>query len=134
MCSECCLKCELRSSLRKISDTLSRIEERCNGGHGECGSSPLIPSPTGQSTKGKDDEFPWSQLTGRERQAVDLLVTGASNRIIAKRMGLSERTVKNHLQSAYRKLQVHSRSEAILKLVGWAARNPTAPAPSDADP
>ncbi|MEU6479057.1 LuxR C-terminal-related transcriptional regulator [Streptomyces sp. NPDC047017] len=109
---------------------MSRIEEKCDGGRGDYGSLPHIPSPAAQSTKRHDDAWVLvRQLTARERQAVGLLVTGASNRIIAKRMGLSERTVKNHLQSAYRKLQVHSRSEAILKLVGWADRNPVDPTP-----
>lgn len=54
-----------------------------------------------------------SELTNREKQSLSLVVMGFTNQEIAQRLFLSEATVKSHLNSAYRKLGVHSRGEAI---------------------
>lgn len=55
-------------------------------------------------------------LTAREREVVDLLVQGLTNKDIAQAMFLSVRTVEAHLRSIYDKLRVRSRTEAVL----WA--------------
>ncbi|MFD2673729.1 response regulator [Gulosibacter bifidus] len=52
-------------------------------------------------------------LTGRERDVLKLLVTGASNREIAKSLVVSEATVKSHLVHIFDKLGVDSRARAI---------------------
>ncbi|MHA6761057.1 LuxR C-terminal-related transcriptional regulator [Streptacidiphilus sp. PAMC 29251] len=57
-------------------------------------------------------------LTRRERQVLDLLTQGLGNASIAARLGLSEKTVKNHLSHAYAKLGVASRTEAIVTWSG----------------
>jgi len=57
------------------------------------------------------------RLTARERQVVDLLLQGKSNKQIALGLGISERTVEFHLNNVYTKLQVGSRTELILNLV-----------------
>ena len=54
-----------------------------------------------------------TQVSDREAEILDLAATGMSNTQIAQRLFLSERTVKNYLNSAYPKIQVHSRAEAI---------------------
>jgi two-component system, NarL family, nitrate/nitrite response regulator NarL len=51
-------------------------------------------------------------LTPRERQVLELIATGAPGRTIARRLGISENTVRTHSQSILVKLQVHSRLEA----------------------
>jgi DNA-binding NarL/FixJ family response regulator len=51
-------------------------------------------------------------LTGRERQILELVVEGCTNREIAERLYLAESTVKRHLSSTFRQLGVHSRREA----------------------
>jgi DNA-binding NarL/FixJ family response regulator len=56
-------------------------------------------------------------VTPRQQEVIELLGQGMSNRQIARRLGMSEATVKSHLYSAYRKLGVSSRSEAILELL-----------------
>jgi DNA-binding NarL/FixJ family response regulator len=43
------------------------------------------------------------KLTPRERQIVDLLITGAENKFIATKLGITVRTVKEHLLHMYRK-------------------------------
>jgi len=56
------------------------------------------------------------KLTNRERQVLDLVAHGFSNKEIAGRLGVSLDAVLWHLKHIYQKLHVHSRSEAILKL------------------
>ncbi|HEY0935469.1 MAG TPA: response regulator transcription factor [Trebonia sp.] len=53
-------------------------------------------------------------LTGRERAALVLLAQGRSNREIAGELVISEHTVRNHVTSVLRKLQVSSRTQAAL--------------------
>lgn len=52
-------------------------------------------------------------LTPREREALQHLANGGSNRDMATALGVSPNTVKNHLASAYRKLGVNSRISAV---------------------
>jgi DNA-binding NarL/FixJ family response regulator len=56
------------------------------------------------------------KLTSREREVLDLVAQGFSNKEIAERIGVSVDAVLWHLKHIYQKLHVHSRSEAILKL------------------
>lgn len=56
------------------------------------------------------------QLTNREREVVDLLREGKSNKLIASSLNISERTVEFHLNNVYNKFQVSSRVELVLKL------------------
>jgi DNA-binding NarL/FixJ family response regulator len=52
-------------------------------------------------------------LTTRERDVLEWLALGLSNRAIAQRLGISEHTVKFHVASIYGKLGVSSRAEAV---------------------
>lgn len=56
-------------------------------------------------------------LSPREKQVVDLLLLGKSNKQIALALGVTERTIEFHLKNIYIKMQVGSRVELILKLV-----------------
>jgi len=60
-------------------------------------------------------------LTTRERAIIPLLASGLANAEIANRLALSDKTVRNHLSSIYRKLEVSSRAEAIVR-IGPGAR------------
>ena len=53
-------------------------------------------------------------LTEREREILDLLAQGSSNKMIAAQLYLSVRTVEGHLANIYSRLGVHSRTEAML--------------------
>lgn len=57
-------------------------------------------------------------LTGREREIMGLVASGATNVQIAGRLFLAEKTVKNHLNRIYAKLAVTSRGEAIARWLG----------------
>lgn len=54
-------------------------------------------------------------LTPRERELLDHLARGDSNRQIATTLGISERTVKNHLHNIFTKLRVTDRASAVRK-------------------
>lgn len=53
-----------------------------------------------------------ARLTPRQCEVLDLLCQGLSNKVIARRLDLSEFTVRGHVQSVLRHLKVTSRSEA----------------------
>ena len=57
------------------------------------------------------DSFP--QLTGREREVLELLAQGRNNGTIAETLFLSERTVRNYVSNIFTKLQVADRAQAI---------------------
>lgn len=52
-------------------------------------------------------------LTNREREVLELLAQGLSNKLIARRLHISEHTVKFHISSLYAKLGVSGRAEAV---------------------
>jgi two-component system response regulator DesR len=54
-------------------------------------------------------------LTDREREVLDLIASGATNREIAGQLYLSPHTIKEHTSSLYRKLSVRNRAEAVQK-------------------
>lgn len=60
------------------------------------------------------------QLSRRERDVLRLLREDLSNREMAERLGLSERTVEGHRNNVYRKLAVHNRAQllAVLDAIG----------------
>jgi DNA-binding NarL/FixJ family response regulator len=63
---------------------------------------------------GKGQEaFP--QLTPREVEVLGLLASGHTNDTIARRLLLSEKTVRNHVSNIFAKLQVADRAEAIVR-------------------
>lgn len=62
-----------------------------------------------------------SPLSPREMEVLSLLTSGQSNKEIARQMGISHQTVKNHLASLFRKLGVDDRTQAVLYALkmGW---------------
>jgi DNA-binding NarL/FixJ family response regulator len=66
------------------------------------------------------------RVTPRERQIVDLLSAGASNKEIAKRLNVTERTVKAHLTAIFRKLGLSGRLQLALFALehGRSSRTP----------
>ena len=55
------------------------------------------------------------KLTAREREVLELVVNGLSNKEIADRLSVTVAAVRFHLKHIYQKLHVHSRTEAALK-------------------
>jgi DNA-binding NarL/FixJ family response regulator len=58
------------------------------------------------------------ELTGREREVLQLVVDGMANKQIARRLGISEKTVKGHLTNLFQRIGVADRTQAAL----WAER------------
>ena len=58
-------------------------------------------------------EAPATPLSERERDVLDLIASGATNREIAARLYLSPHTVKEYTSGVYRKLGVRNRAEAV---------------------
>ncbi|MER6958211.1 response regulator transcription factor [Streptomyces sp. NPDC000618] len=55
------------------------------------------------------------QLTAREREVLDLAARGQANHRIARQLGLSEKTVRNHVTRILDKMRVTSRAEAVAR-------------------
>lgn len=56
-------------------------------------------------------------LTVRERQIFNLLIEDQTTKEIAKQLGISEKTVRNHISNTIQKLGVSGRAQAILELL-----------------
>ncbi|HEX2128818.1 MAG TPA: response regulator transcription factor [Solirubrobacterales bacterium] len=67
----------------------------------------------GMEVFGPQSEAPKPILSGREREVLAEIASGATNREIAQRLYLSPHTVKEHTSSIYRKLGVRNRAEAV---------------------
>jgi DNA-binding NarL/FixJ family response regulator len=62
---------------------------------------------------------PADPLTAREREIASLVAAGLSNRAIADRLVISERTAQNHVQHILGKLGFANRAQ----IAAWASRN-----------
>lgn len=61
----------------------------------------------------------WRQgLTEREQEVACLVAEGSSNKEVARQLGVTERTVKDHLSHIFNKLQVHDRVQLALHVHG----------------
>jgi len=56
-------------------------------------------------------------LTDRELEVLTLTGRGLTNKVIAVQLGISERTVQNHLANIFSKLQAENRTEAVMRAV-----------------
>jgi DNA-binding NarL/FixJ family response regulator len=81
---------------------------------GESVLPPSVASVVVRHLAGKRSAVPDDDLTPRETEVLCLLAEGLSNHQIARRLGLSVRTVESHLTRIYSKLGVGSRTEAVL--------------------
>ena len=60
-------------------------------------------------------DVPFPELTGREREILDLLAAGLPNGAIATRLGVAPKTVANNVSTIFTKLQVADRAAAIIR-------------------
>jgi DNA-binding NarL/FixJ family response regulator len=80
------------------------------------GESPLDPRAARAVIAARRGRGPLEELTEREREVLALVGTGMANKQIARRLAISEKTVKAHLTSAFRRIGVDDRMQAAL----WA--------------
>ena len=83
------------------------------------GESPLDPRAARTILNARSRPDPLAALSAREQEVLDLLVEGLPNKLIARRLEISEKTVKTHLTSVFRAIGVTDRTQAAL----WAERH-----------
>ena len=73
------------------------------------------------ATYTSDGEETLMPLSQREMEVLAYIVQGASNKVIAATLGISQQTVKNHMTNIFRKLNVGDRTEAAIVALrrGW---------------
>ncbi|MGH2820512.1 MAG: response regulator [Actinomycetota bacterium] len=82
------------------------------------GESPLAPKAARAVLSARSEMRPGAELTEREREMLVLLAEGLGNKQMARRLRISEKTVKAHLTNAFRRIGVSDRTQAAL----WAER------------
>jgi len=90
------------------------------------GESPLHPRAARELLAARSttpEPVPAVDLTPRETEVLTLVRQGLANKQIARRLGISERTVKAHLTSTFQRIGVVDRTQAAL----WAERNGISP-------
>jgi DNA-binding NarL/FixJ family response regulator len=83
------------------------------------GESPLDPKAARELLAARRVPAGEDLLSEREREVLALVAAGLPNKLISRRLGISEKTVKAHLTSVFRTIGVTDRTQAAL----WAARH-----------
>jgi DNA-binding NarL/FixJ family response regulator len=83
------------------------------------GESPLDPKAARSVLEARASARPAVGLTAREREVLACVAAGLPNKLIARRLEISEKTVKAHLTRVYQAIGVTDRTQAAL----WAQRN-----------
>jgi DNA-binding NarL/FixJ family response regulator len=83
------------------------------------GESPLDPRAARTILTAQAEPDPLEALSEREREVLMLLVEGLPNKLIARRLDITEKTVKSHLTRVFREIGVTDRTQAAL----WAERH-----------
>jgi DNA-binding NarL/FixJ family response regulator len=82
------------------------------------GESPLAPKAARELLRARTERPAAAELSPREREVLVLVASGLPNKLIARRLGISEKTVKAHLTSVFAQIGVTDRTQAAL----WAQR------------
>ena len=77
--------------------------------------SSLVPNPPANTNVSDKAPKGRGELTERERQVVQLLSEGLSNKLIADRLGISDHTAKFHVNGVMMKLGASTRTEAVVE-------------------
>lgn len=83
------------------------------------GEAPITPRAAAALLADRRERPTGVELTGREREVLLLVVEGLANKQIARRLDISEKTVKGHLTNLFQRIGVADRTQAAL----WAERN-----------
>jgi DNA-binding NarL/FixJ family response regulator len=82
---------------------------------------PLAPEPASAKAEPEALGPLFVKLSPREIEILDLVARGNSNKIIGRKLSISDQTVKNHVSAILRKLEVNDRTEAVVYALrnGW---------------
>lgn len=83
------------------------------------GESPLAPRAATEVLSARRERRPDADLTQREREVLALIGEGLPNKLIARRLEISEKTVKAHITRIFQAIGVTDRTQAAL----WAERH-----------
>jgi DNA-binding NarL/FixJ family response regulator len=83
------------------------------------GDVPLDPKAGRALLAARTSASPGAELSEREQEVLAMVAEGLPNKLIARRLAISEKTVKAHLTSVFREIGVTDRTQAAL----WAQRN-----------
>jgi DNA-binding NarL/FixJ family response regulator len=83
------------------------------------GESPLAPKAAQALVAARAEQQSDPELTPREREVLALLAHGLPNKLIARRLDISEKTVKAHLTNIFQRIGVTDRTQAAL----WAQKH-----------
>lgn len=90
------------------------------------GESPLSPKAAGTLLAARSEGGGGAELSPREHEVLALVAEGLPNKLIARRLEISEKTVKAHLTRVYQQIGVSDRTQAAL----WARRQGLGGGPS----
>lgn len=100
--------------------TADEVAAAIRGAHaGELQLDPAVARLLAQRLRSRGTSQPVESLTGRERQVLAQLAAGASNKEIAYRLSITERTARTHVSNILAKLGLASRTQAAL----WAVEH-----------
>jgi len=109
------LRAGARGYLLKGADRAELVRGILSVASGEAVYGAEVASRIVASFVGGRQETPFPELTDREREVLELLAGGRRNSEIASALGLSDKTVRNHVSQVLLKLQVPDRTAAALK-------------------
>ncbi|HCF2975848.1 LuxR C-terminal-related transcriptional regulator [Pseudomonas aeruginosa] len=114
------------AQLLELEDDLSVVGEAGSGEEalrlaatGQMTLSPQLTQILAQALRGDDRSKSLDELTERERQILRQIAHGYSNKMIARKLDITEGTVKVHVKRVLHKLGMRSRVEAAV----WAVEN-----------
>ena len=121
---------ELTMVVQQLQKELDALKESGHGQSGMCtdanNGKHLHPHCNDEElfhilSTGKDMEGIGAPLTHRERQILDCIANGTTNKRIGYVLGISTQTVKNHVSIILRKLNAHDRAHAVALAMcnGW---------------
>jgi DNA-binding NarL/FixJ family response regulator len=109
---------QLAEARRYITTAMQEIHRSAEARPAEPDPVPALCPHCGRSLheaeSAPDEPAVAGMLTSREQEVLELLAAGLSNRHIARRLGIAEKTVKNHLAAVFSKLGVHDRTQAAV--------------------